>query len=84
MQIIYDKYSHLFLNIPAISPQYTRDTPNIIPAISPQYFQVFPKRHKKRLSVVRKAMRFQADSNRCERFCRPVPNHSDMEPFALP
>ncbi len=25
-------------------------------------------------------LRFQPDSNWCERFCRPVPNHSDMEP----
>lgn len=25
--------------------------------------------------------RFQPDSNWCKRFCRPVPNHSDMEPY---
>ena len=25
--------------------------------------------------------RCQADSNRCKRFCRPVPNHSDMAPW---
>ena len=38
----------------------------------------------KALTIVRKGFsRFQADSNRCERFCRPVPNHSDMEPFAF-
>lgn len=27
--------------------------------------------------------RCQADSNCCERFCRPVPNHSDMAPCVL-
>ena len=38
----------------------------------------------KALTIARKGFsRFQADSNRCERFCRPVPNHSDMEPFLL-
>ena len=26
--------------------------------------------------------RSQPDSNWCKRFCRPVPNHSDMRPFA--
>ena len=25
-------------------------------------------------------LRFQPDSNWCGRFCRPLPNHSDMEP----
>lgn len=28
-------------------------------------------------------MRCQPDSNWCKRFCRPVPNHSDMAPFAF-
>lgn len=26
-------------------------------------------------------MRFRADSNRCKRFCRPLPSHSATEPF---
>ena len=26
-------------------------------------------------------MRFRADSNRCTRFCRPLPSHSATEPF---
>lgn len=34
---------------------------------------------KKRLRI-EVALRSQPDSNWCERFCRPVPNHSDMRP----
>lgn len=37
---------------------------------------------KKRLRI-EVALRSQPDSNWCERFCRPVPNHSDMRPLAL-
>ena len=46
------------------------------------YNRVNPEVIKKDTSLLTYPFsRFQADSNRCKRFCRPVPNHSDMEPF---
>ena len=42
-----------------------------------------PARHeakKKRPACQRVARRFQAESNCCARFCRPLPHHSAMEP----
>ncbi len=50
-----------------------------------RYYRCMTKEKKNSVRVISNAVlvRSEADSNRCIRFCRPLPSHSAIRPFVL-